>query len=131
MFEIAGGEVHVYPGNYADYLWRKQSGAEKNPTLEDVLIGIPPAEPIPMPSRASPKRINPIKLKQMQDHARQLEERIADLETQIQESELALSDFVSAEEATRLSSLLETRRAELEKTMSEWEQVTQEIEATA
>ncbi|MBV9301017.1 MAG: ABC-F family ATP-binding cassette domain-containing protein [Acidobacteriaceae bacterium] len=131
VFEIAEGEVHVYPGNYADYLWRKQGGAQTIPTLDDVLIGVPPAEPIPMPSRATPKRINPIKLKQMQDHARQLEGRIADLEAQIQESERALSDFVSAEQATRLSSLLEIRRAELENTMSEWEQISQEIEATA
>jgi ATP-binding cassette, subfamily F, member 3 len=132
VFEIADGEVHVYPGNFADYLWHKQGGAEKTPTLKDVLIGIPPAEPIPMPARpASGKRINPIKLKQMQEHAKELEEQIAALDSQIQQSELDLSDFVGAEEATRRSSLLETQRAELDRAMSEWEEVTHEIEATA
>ncbi len=132
VFEIADGEVRVYPGNFADYLWRKQGGAEQTPTLSDVLIGVPPAEPIPMPLRSAPaKRINPIKLKQMQDHAKQLEDRIAELETEIQQSELALSDFAGVEEATRVSNLLETRRSELEQTMGEWEEVTQEIEATA
>ncbi|HEX3682405.1 MAG TPA: ABC-F family ATP-binding cassette domain-containing protein [Bryobacteraceae bacterium] len=132
VFEIADGEVRVFPGNYADYLWRKQGGAQQAPTLDDVLIGVPPAEPIPMPQRAAPaKRMNPIKLKQMQDHAKQLEERIAELESEIQRAEMALSDFVGAEEATRLSGVLETQRTELEQTMSQWEQVTGEIEATA
>jgi hypothetical protein len=38
---------------------------------------------------------------------------------------------VSADEAVRLSKQLETNRNELEATMAQWEQVTQEIEATA
>src|SRR6266853_1708185 len=29
IFEIEDGHVHVYPGNYEDYLWRKQGGPEK------------------------------------------------------------------------------------------------------
>jgi ATP-binding cassette, subfamily F, member 3 len=132
VFEIADGEVRVYPGNFADYVWRKEGGAEKAPTLHDVLLGVPPAVPITMPARpASAKRMNPIKLKQMQDHAKELEEQIADLEAQIQQSELDLSDFVSAEEVTRRSTLLETQRAELDRAMSEWEEITHEIEATA
>lgn len=132
VFEIADGEVRVYPGNFADYLWRKQGGAEQTPTLRDVLIGVPPAEPLSMPDTAAvPKRINPIKLKQMQDHAKELEEQITQLETEIQQSEMALSDFVSADEATRLSNLLESQRGELDRILAEWEGVTQEIEATA
>ncbi len=132
VFEIADGEVCVYPGNFADYLWRKQGGTQTTPTLNDVLIGVPAAEPIPMPARPAPaKRINPMKLKQMQEHAQQLEQRIADLETQIQESELALSDFVNAEDAARRASTLETNRAELARAMTEWEQISHEIEATA
>ncbi|HZQ54568.1 MAG TPA: ABC-F family ATP-binding cassette domain-containing protein [Bryobacteraceae bacterium] len=132
VFEIADGEVRVYPGNFADYLWRKQGGAEQTPTLKHVLAGVPPAEPVPMPEKpAAEKRINPIKLKQMQDHAKQLEEQITRLETQIQQSEMALSDFVSAQEAARLSNLLEWQRGELDRILAEWEGVTQEIEATA
>jgi ATP-binding cassette subfamily F protein 3 len=132
VFEIADGSINVYPGNYDDYLWRKAGGAEQGPTLADVLIGVPAAEPIPITSKAAaPKRINPIKLKQMQDQAKRLEQRIAQLESEIQQSEMALSDFVGAEEATRLSSVLESRRAELERAISEWEQVTHRIEGTA
>ena len=133
VFEIGEGEVRVYPGNYADYLWRKEGGHERTPTLDDVLIGVPPAEPIAMPAAAqsAAKRMNPMKLKQLQDQAQALEQRIASLEAEIQASEMALSDFVSAQEAMRLSNLLEANRSELEKAMAEWEGVTEQIEATA
>jgi ATP-binding cassette subfamily F protein 3 len=131
VFEVADGTVHVYPGNFADYLWRKAGGAEEAPTLKDVLVGVPPAEPISMPSKAVSKRINPIKLKQMQDEARQLESRVAELETEIQRSELALSDFVGPDEAVRLSNVLDSQRAQLEEAMSRWESITEELEATA
>ena len=29
IFEIEEGHVHVFPGNYEDYLWRKQGGAHR------------------------------------------------------------------------------------------------------
>jgi ATP-binding cassette subfamily F protein 3 len=133
VYEIADHTVHVFPGNYADYLWRKRGGAERTPTLDDVLVGVPPADPIPLPSRAgsAAKRINPIKLQRMQEQAKQLEARIADLEAEVQAAELGLSDFVGAEEALRLSNLLESQRAALAQAMAEWENVTEQIEATA
>jgi ATP-binding cassette, subfamily F, member 3 len=131
VFEVADRTVHVYPGNFGDYLWRKAGGAEEAPTLKDVLVGVPPAEPISMPSKPVSKRINPIKLKQMQDEARQLESRVAELETEIQRSELALSDFVGPDEAVRLSNVLDAQRAQLEEAMSRWESITEELEATA
>ena len=132
VFEVADGEVRVFPGNYADYQWRKEGKHEEVPTLNDVLIGVPPAEPIPMPKRDAPaKRINPMKRKQMEDQAKQLEDRIAELEGQIQQSELAFSDFPGPEQAARLASMLETQRAELERAMAEWEAVTEEMEVTA
>jgi ATP-binding cassette, subfamily F, member 3 len=36
VFEIGGGRVDVFPGNYEDYLWRKQGGQQVAPTLDDV-----------------------------------------------------------------------------------------------
>jgi ATP-binding cassette, subfamily F, member 3 len=132
VFEVADGEVRVFPGNYADYQWRKEGKHEEVPTLDDVLIGVPPAEPIAMPKRDAPvKRINPMKRRQMEEQAKQLEDRVAELEEQIQQSELAFSDFPGPEQAARLVSLLETQRAELDRTMAEWEAVTEEMEATA
>jgi ATP-binding cassette, subfamily F, member 3 len=132
VFEVGNGEVRVFPGNYADYIWRKEGGHETTPTLSDVLIGVPPPEPVPVPPpQAASKRVNPMKLKQMQEQARVLEEKISKLEAEIQAAELALSDFSGPEEATRLASLLDAQRMELERTMAEWEQVSEQIEATA
>src|SRR6266478_3110925 len=36
VFEIGDGKVEIYPGNYEDYLWRKQGGTASVPTLDDV-----------------------------------------------------------------------------------------------
>jgi len=36
VFEIGDGKVEIYPGNYEDYLWRKQGGMKAVPTLDDV-----------------------------------------------------------------------------------------------
>jgi ATP-binding cassette subfamily F protein 3 len=132
VFEVEEGEIRAFSGTYADYQWRKSGGHEQTPTLKDVLIG--PAEPISMPSPSSTqpgRRINPIKLKQMQETAQKLEAQIASLEAEVQNSELALSDFVGADEAVRLSNVLESKRAELDRAMLEWEQVTEQIEAIA
>ncbi|HEY7302726.1 MAG TPA: ABC-F family ATP-binding cassette domain-containing protein [Bryobacteraceae bacterium] len=132
VFEIGEGEVRAFPGNFADYLWRKQGGAEQEPTLKDAWTGVPAAEAVPISDRTTgPKRINPIKLKQMQDQARQLEQQIAELEAQVQQSELSLSDFAGPDEATRLTNLLESQRAALDNAMAQWEEITQQIEATA
>ena len=37
IFEVGDGKVEVFPGNYEDYLWRKQGGQHVTPTLDDVL----------------------------------------------------------------------------------------------
>jgi ATP-binding cassette subfamily F protein 3 len=133
VYEIADQTVHVFPGNYADYLWRKQGGPEHTPTLDDVLVRIPPAEPITLAARgaSAAKRINPIKLQRMQEQAKQLEGRIAELEAEVQTAELRLSDFAGPDEALRVSSLLESQRTALAQAMEQWEEVTQQIEATA
>src|ERR1041385_5153835 len=36
VFEVGGGKVQIFPGNYEDYLWRKQGGQHVAPTLDDV-----------------------------------------------------------------------------------------------
>src|SRR5438132_185588 len=36
VFEIGGGRVEIYPGNYEDYRWRKEGRAASVPTLDDV-----------------------------------------------------------------------------------------------
>src|SRR6266852_2870997 len=59
VFEIEDGHVHVFPGNYEDYLWRKQGGPEA--LAASTARGGNGAEPPPSPS--AKKRVNPMKLK--------------------------------------------------------------------
>ena len=137
VIEIGEGAVHVFPGNYEDYMWRKQGGAERAPTLNDISAGIAPAETISQPapdeSAATPpaKRLNPMKLKQIQDKAERLEQQISDLESAILATEESLANFVSVEQSHQLSAKLEQQRAELDSAMSEWEQLTSQIGAIA
>jgi ATP-binding cassette, subfamily F, member 3 len=67
-------------------------------------------------------------MKQMTDRCMELEQGIARVEKDIGETETALTQFVSAEETQRLYALLESKKAELQKLMSEWEGVSQAIE---
>jgi ATP-binding cassette, subfamily F, member 3 len=132
VFEIGNGKVEVYPGNYEDFLWRKQGGAAKLQHQVSVSAQVPQpsnGDHAPSPATEKSKRLNPIKRKQMQDRARELEEEISSLETAIAGGESSLQNFVSAEETTRISRQLEQNRAEMQQRIAEWEQIGQELEA--
>ena len=127
IFEVADRRVTVYPGNYEDYLWRK-SGGTAVPTSND-------APPVPAAAvsdngsaEARPKRLNPLKLRRLQDRARSLEQEIAKAEAEIAGYEAELSDFKSADESMRVMAALDERRADLEKLLHEWEEVSGRIE---
>jgi ATP-binding cassette, subfamily F, member 3 len=138
VFEIGGGGAEVYPGNYEDFLWRKQGGAEKlqkqvsvsvqGPAPGDGRSGADSHVPTAEAAQKPFKRLNPIKLKQMQDRVQELEEEIFGLETAIASCETSLQNFVSAEETTRLTRELEQNRTDLRDRIAEWEQISQEID---
>jgi ATP-binding cassette subfamily F protein 3 len=77
------------------------------------------------------RRLNPIKLRQMKERRREIEEDVTRLETEIADYEAALSNYVSAEETRRVGELLAARRKDLEGLMAEWEEVAQAIEANS
>jgi len=125
VFEIAEGQVRVFPGNYEDYLWRKQGEVAPNT--------IPAPEPEPANDIAPPepkaKRLNPMRLRQMEERCGELEEEIERCEAEIAECEYQLAHFKSAEESIRLNKLLTERRAQLAALLKEWEEVSQVIQA--
>jgi ATP-binding cassette, subfamily F, member 3 len=135
VFEIGGGKVEIYPGNYEDFLWRKQGGAEKLEESVSIAAHKPSSAngngSVSASSTAKPKRINPIKRKQMEERAQKLEEQIATLESTIAACEGSLQYFVSAEETARLTQELDQSRNELQKRTAEWEQIGEELEASA
>ena len=134
IFEVGSGQVSVYPGNYEDYRWRKEGGAEK--LQETVNRSVGAAVPVNgnqsgaiASEDSKSKRLNPIKRKQMEDRVRELEAEISRSETAIAECEAALQTFVSAEETNRLTQDLTKRRTELQSHMAEWEELTQALGA--
>jgi ATP-binding cassette subfamily F protein 3 len=124
IFEVGSGEVHVFPGNYEDYVWRKEG---KNIDLSLPVTGNGLTHQQPTTNNQQPaKRLNPMKLKKLQDRARDLETQIAALEAEIASDEESLANFVSAEETMRLSTQLDKRRAALSALLAEWEEISQE-----
>ena len=137
VFEIGDGKVEVYPGNYEDYLWRKQGGSAKQneairqqlkrpePVLETPSNGDKAAaEAVP----AKTKRMNPIKRKKMEDRIRELEGEISRAETVIAQCETALQGFVSAEESQRQAEELDRRKAAHAGFLKEWEELSQSLQ---
>jgi ATP-binding cassette subfamily F protein 3 len=124
VFEIGDGEVHVFPGNYEDYLWRKEGKA-----LDLTLPAPSPAVNHQPAANSTAKRLNPIKLKKMQDRCQELERQIERVESEIASSEGELANFVSAEETLRVTNILNQRRSELSELLGEWEQVSQLVES--
>jgi ATP-binding cassette subfamily F protein 3 len=126
IFEIEDGHVHVYPGNYEDYLWRKAGGSSP--------IAAEP-EPEPVPVAAAPvetkKRVNPMKLEKLHTRLKEVEQQVASLESEIAQHEAALADFKSVEETMRLTDLVSSRRTELESRVAEWEELSAALEANA
>ncbi|HWQ56502.1 MAG TPA: ABC-F family ATP-binding cassette domain-containing protein [Bryobacteraceae bacterium] len=129
VFEVADGAVTVYPGNYEDYLWRKeQATASQGPTSGDA-NGAPSGADIESEKPVEVKRLNPLKLKMMQDRQLEIERAVAQLELEIAGYEADLAAFKSVEESKRVMELLGARRFELEARLEEWEQVSGRIES--
>jgi len=135
IFEVGNGRVEVFPGNYEDYQWRKQRGgsdaAASSPNGSD--RGYPTLSDVPGyagQKSDSRKRMNPIKMKQMQDRCQQLEAEIAELEAGVAVCERELQAFVSAQETQHQTELLAQRRADLASLIAEWEELSQVLETS-
>ena len=148
VFEIGDGRVEVFPGNYEDYLWRKQGGAANLELAVASAHGAatngrerePARPPVPEPeevvaapvvSLELPKpRVNPLKLKQMKERVQQLEGEIARQETALIRAQTELQKFVSAGETQRQTRLMDEAKAALEKAVAEWEELAAALETT-
>ncbi len=148
VFEVGGGKVEIFPGNYEDYVWRKTGGhgtgpqgqvAESLPSRgaesqQSADVSVSLAEQSSNGDGAQPgpkepkKRLNPIKRKQMEDRVQQIEEDIARAEAAIAHCESELQSFVSVEETQRVTHELDRRRSELQSLMAEWEDLSQTLQ---
>jgi ATP-binding cassette subfamily F protein 3 len=140
VFEIGGGEVNAFPGNYEDYLWRKEGKeidltlpglpdlvGERTPSRQGHDTGPLPTAPA-TPSSLKSKRLNPIRLQQMKDRCREIEEQVARLEAEIEGYAQELAHFRSAADSVRLARLIEQGRQEIARVMREWEDTAKVVE---
>ncbi|HVY92815.1 MAG TPA: ATP-binding cassette domain-containing protein [Bryobacteraceae bacterium] len=154
VIEVADGAVTPYPGNYEDYLWRKNGGAAATAAPEPAKSDQQPKQhhpkqhqqprhnhkpqpqaqqpEKPQPEKTKPQgtgRLNPIKLRQMKERQRSIEDEVTRLEVEIADFEQALSHFQSAGQSIEIAGLLESRRSDMTQLLAEWEEVSATIEA--
>jgi ATP-binding cassette subfamily F protein 3 len=133
VFEVEERRVHIYPGNYEDYLWRKQGGPEKvAESLKPVSVAVAApmplvAEPVAVP-KVAVKKLNPIKLKMLEDEVSEAETRVLELEERIAAAEAASGVYTTAEEAQRVAAELDRLRAEQEVVLARWEDLGTQLE---
>ncbi len=137
VFEVADGAVTIYPGNYEDYLWRKEGGTSTaaapataaNTPRQKQKSPPPPPPPKAVPAKDDSRRLNPIKLRQMRERQRAIEDEITRMEVEIADFEQALATFQSAEHSIEIAEMLEARRTDMKSLLAEWEDVSKTIEA--
>ena len=143
VFEVGDGTVEVFPGNYEDYLWRKEGkgqstsevavsqkmGLGRDSSGRTMLLtdALSPqngnGSGSESKSSASRKRLNPLKRKEIEARCREVEEEIARFEAGIARCETSLQNFTSNEESLRLTQELTGYRAAVAKLMAEWEEL--------
>jgi len=158
VLEVENGTINTYEGNYEDYLRKKEELAaaifasqvsESRPgapgSLEGLYLGttsvvpnngrkewaLAPEGNSPStlePAKEKPRRLNPIRQKQMEDRCAFLEEEIPRIEASIAHTEQQLGVYVSAEETRRLTNLAEELRNQLAALTAEWEELMMQLE---
>jgi ATP-binding cassette, subfamily F, member 3 len=149
VFEVEDKRVHIYPGNYEDYLWRKAGGPAT--TATNLATSLKPTPSVSNGSGTTTtsgtpglaltdlgntapkppiKRLNPIKLKQLQDEFRLAEEAIPTLEAKIAAAETTLgTSFSTAEDRIREAAALDRLRAEHATLLARWEDLGTQLES--
>jgi ATP-binding cassette subfamily F protein 3 len=157
VIEVENGLITTFPGNYEDYLRKKEELAAalyEGISTKEVSTQISEAKPgssnhgngaprFPLnatlptgttivieggPEANRSRRLNPIKQKQMEERCVFLEEEIPRVEASIAHTEEQLGVYVSAAETQRLTELAAGLREQLGTLTAEWEELTLQLE---
>ncbi|MGA7831879.1 MAG: ABC-F family ATP-binding cassette domain-containing protein [Terracidiphilus sp.] len=140
VLEVEGGNVTSHEGNYEDYLrWKEAQGIAssslsvvipaKGKQPETVALSNGEREDEADAVKERPRRLNPIKQKQMEERCAFLEEEVPRIEAAIAHTEEQLGVYVSADETQRLTALAEELRVQLAALTAEWEELMMQLEA--
>jgi ATP-binding cassette subfamily F protein 3 len=141
VLEVEGGNVTSHEGNYEDYLrWKDgqvvlcqdtTSVVPKSSSKEGALApeGLSASEVDATKDR--PRRLNPIKQKQMEERCAFLEEEVPRIEASIAHTEEQLGVYVSAAETQRLTALAVELREQLAALTEEWEDLMNQLDGQA
>jgi len=129
IFQIEGGGLYDYPGNYEDFLWQKErrESGDASPSEFHLGQGTPALAKQEDPEPPA-KKLNPILIRKMRKRRDELEEEIARCEAEISAYELELANFKSAQESIRVAGLIDERRTHLKQIMKEWEELETTLE---
>jgi ATP-binding cassette subfamily F protein 3 len=143
ILEVEGGTITSHEGNYEDYLRWKAAQAVGVDSSEPAAKAKPQEQTAPASNGTAagmgadteadagkdrPRRLNPIKQKQMEERCAFLEEEIPRVEASIALTEEQLGVYISAEESQRLATLAEELRAQLAAFTAEWEELMMQLE---
>ena len=142
VLEVEGGTVTSHEGNYEDYLrWKAAQAAgvtatesaPRQPELSAAAVKETAAafnsdEAEPDEAKDRPRRLNPIKQKQMEERCAFLEEEVPRIEAAIAHTEEQLGVYVSATETQRLTTLAEELREQLTALTAEWEDLMMQLD---
>ena len=156
VLEVEGGTVTSHEGNYEDYLrWKEAQTAAsqqdfhpergEGPAIRGTqgdsrqgAISVVPKDGqkeegalAPDGQEAAnnrPRRLNPIKQKQMEERCAFLEEEVPRIEASIAHTEEQLGVYISAGETQRLSDLAGSLREQLAALTAEWEDLMMQLE---
>jgi len=131
--------VTSHEGNYEDYLrWKEAQGIAssslsvvipaKGKQPETVALSNGEREDEADAVKERPRRLNPIKQKQMEERCAFLEEEVPRIEASIAHTEEQLGVYFSAEETQRLTALAEELRTQLAAFTAEWEELMMQLE---
>lgn len=120
VFEIGDGHVVDYPGNYEDYLWKKQQSQESAISV-DTRVAAPVVEAV-----KPAKKVNPLKLEKLKTRVAELEERATRLDAEC----AALLERLSSPngDAATAARELGEKRELLAQAEAEWETAAAELQ---
>jgi ATP-binding cassette subfamily F protein 3 len=142
VLEVEGGKLTSHEGNYEDYLrWKEaqtvlcqgttsaapKRGQENGDSAAQDQSATN-AESTTDAAKDRPRRLNPIKQKQMEERCAFLEEETPRIEAAIGYTEEQLGVYVSAAETERLATLAAELRAQLAALTAEWEELMMQLD---